>query len=96
MVTRYNCDFNLKDFLFESVKLPKNADPDQYVYSGYGVGFDSCTECSIPDVSVGKNAVFVGVDMHPPVHIDFKKNHRPMMKLNIQLIFQNQTELWKQ
>ena len=39
MVTRYNCDFNLKDFLFESVKLAKNADPDQYVYSGYGVGF---------------------------------------------------------
>ena len=24
------------------VKLAKNTDPDKYVYSGYGIGLDSC------------------------------------------------------
>ena len=26
---------------FETVKLPKNADPDKYKYSSYRIGFDS-------------------------------------------------------
>ena len=36
-----NSDFNLKDCLFVVVKLVKNADPDKYVYSAHGIGFDS-------------------------------------------------------
>ena len=39
-----NSDFTLKDWLFESVKLAKNADPDKYEYTGYGIGFDSRSE----------------------------------------------------
>ena len=37
-----NLDFNftLNDCLFEGAKLAKNADPDKYVYSGYGVRLD--------------------------------------------------------
>ena len=34
-------DFPLNNCLFGSVKLTKNADPDKYKYSGYGIGFDS-------------------------------------------------------
>ena len=35
-----NSDFTLKDCLFGGVRLAKNADPDQYVYTSYGVGFN--------------------------------------------------------
>ena len=34
--------FKDKDCLFGGVKLAKNVDPDNYVYSGYSIGFDSC------------------------------------------------------
>ena len=36
-----NTDFTLNNCLFGSVKLTKNADPDKYKYSGYGIGFES-------------------------------------------------------
>ena len=36
-----NTCFTLKDCLFGSVKLTKNADTDKYKYSGYSIGFDS-------------------------------------------------------
>ena len=42
-----NIDFTLKNCLFGSVKLTKNADPDKYSYSGYGIGFDFCSYFSL-------------------------------------------------
>ena len=36
-----NEDFTLKNCLFGSVKLSKNADPDKYKYSGYDISFSS-------------------------------------------------------
>ena len=36
--------FTLKDCLFGSNKLAKNADPDKYLYSGHGIGFDLSSE----------------------------------------------------
>ena len=41
MVTRPNAKLTLKDCLFGNVKMTKNADPNKYSYSGYGIGFDS-------------------------------------------------------
>ena len=38
--TPLNSHFTLKDFLFGGVKVTKNADPDKYVYTGYGSGFN--------------------------------------------------------
>ena len=35
-----NADFTLKDRLFGAVKLTKNADPEKYSYSGFGIRFD--------------------------------------------------------
>ena len=52
--------------------LTKNADPDKYVYSGYGNGFDSCWELSLTDGSVYKNIIIFGVDMSSSVHIGNK------------------------
>ena len=43
-----NSDFTLKDCLFGIVKLAKDADADKYVYSCGVVGFDSCSEFSLP------------------------------------------------
>ena len=38
-----NADFTLKDCFCQAVKLNKNADPDKYSYSGYGIRSDSCS-----------------------------------------------------
>ena len=54
------------------IKLTKNADPDKYSYSGYGIGFDTHQYHSLPDGSVGKNAIIFGVDMSSFVHVDNK------------------------
>ena len=69
----FNSDFTLKDCLFGGVKLAKNVDPDKYMYSGYGTGFNSRSEFSLPNVSVNKNVIIFGVDMSSSVHIDNKK-----------------------
>ena len=58
--------------MFGGVKLSKNADPDKYLYSGYGIGFNSCSEFSLPDGSMGKNVIIFGVDISSSVHIDNK------------------------
>ena len=68
-----NSNFTLKDYLLGGVKLVKNAEPDKYVYSGYGTGFDSRSELPLPDSSVGKNVIIFGVDMRSSVHIDNQK-----------------------
>ena len=60
------------DRLFGSVKWTKNADPDKYKYSGYGMGFDSHPEFSLPDGSYGENAIIFGVDMSSSVYADNK------------------------
>ena len=44
IVRNLNTDFILNDWLFGSVKLTKNVNPDKYKYSGYGIGFDSRTK----------------------------------------------------
>ena len=35
-----NAEFKLGDCFFEPAKLAKNADPDKYGYSGYGIGIN--------------------------------------------------------
>ena len=65
-----NIDFALKDCLFGAVKLTKDADPDKYKYSGYGIGFDLRSEFSFTDGSMGKNGIIFGADMSSSVHID--------------------------
>ena len=47
-------DFTLGGDLFEGLKLAKNVAPDNYVCSGYGIGFDTRIEYLLPEGSVGK------------------------------------------
>ena len=47
--------------MFASVKVIKNADPDKYKYSGYGIGFDFCSKFSFTDVSMGKMSSFLAL-----------------------------------
>ena len=54
------------------VKLTKNADSNKYKYSSYGIGFDSRSEFSLTDRSMGKNVITFSADMSSSVHIDNK------------------------
>ena len=68
-----NAKFTLKDCLFGNVKINKNPDPNKYSYSGYRIGFDSCSLFSIPSFDWGKNAIIFGVEMSSSVHAN-KRN----------------------
>ena len=61
----------LGNCFFGAVKLTKNADPDKYGYSSYGIGFDACSQFSQSDGSCGKNVIIFGVDMSS-LHVDNK------------------------
>ena len=67
-----NTDFKLNNCLFGSVELTKNADPGKYKYSGCGIGFDSRSEFSFTDGSMGENVIVFGADISSSVHIDNK------------------------
>ena len=67
-----NTDFTLGNCLFGSVKLTKNADLDKHKYTGYGIGFDSCSEFLFIDGSFGKNVIIFGADISSFVHMDNK------------------------
>ena len=47
--------------MFESKNLAKNADPDKYKCSDCNIGFDSRSEFSLTDGSLGNNAITFGV-----------------------------------
>ena len=68
-----NTDFTLKDCLFGGIKWAKNTDPDKYVYTGYGIGFDSRLVSSLLGGSMEKNTIIFGADMSSSVQIDNKK-----------------------
>ena len=69
-----NTDFTLNNCKFRSVKLTKNADPDEYKYSGYGKGFDSRSEFSFTDGSMWKKYNY-WVGMRSSEHIDNKNKN---------------------
>ena len=58
--------------MFGGAKLAKTDDPDKYAYSGYGIGFDTYIEHSLPDGSIGESVIIFGGDMSSSVHIDNK------------------------
>ena len=68
-----NIDFIPGNCLFGSVKLTKNVDLDKYKYSGYSIGFDSCSEFSFADGSFGNRVIIFGADMSSSLHIDDKE-----------------------
>ena len=67
-----NTDFTLGNCLFGSVKLTKNADLDKYKHNGYSIGFDSRSDVSLPNSTMGKNVIIFGADTSSSVHVDNK------------------------
>ena len=66
-------DPTLKNCLFRTVTLTKNADIDKYGYSGYGIGYDRRGSFSFTGDGYGQNVLLFGVDMSFSAHIDNKK-----------------------
>ena len=62
----------LSDCVFPSFQLTKNAEPNKYRCSGYGVGFDARSQFSLSIDEWGKNIVF-GMDNSLSRHIDNEK-----------------------
>ena len=73
-----NTYFTLNHCLFGSTKLTKDADPDKCKYGSYGIGFDSCSEFSFTDGSLGRNVIIFGADMTSSLHDD-NKNKNPLI-----------------
>ena len=67
-----NTDFTLKNCLSGSVNLAKDPNSDKYPYWGYENAFDSRSEFSLPDGSMGKNVIIFWVKRNSHVHIDNK------------------------
>ena len=61
--------FYFRGCLFGGAELTKNADPDKYVYSGYGIGFDTQIKYWLLDGSIGKSVIIFGADMSSSVNI---------------------------
>ena len=64
-----NTDITFKNCLFGSVLL-KNANPDKYKYSGYGIGFHYRSHVLLPD---GSKVIIFEADMNSSVQIDNKE-----------------------
>ena len=58
--------------MFGAVSLTKNADTDQYKYSGYGTGFDRKGEFSSSN-GFGRNCIIFGADLSSSSHANNKK-----------------------
>ena len=74
--TSKNCDMcsypTLENCLFGAVSVTKNADIDQYKYSGYGIGFDRKGTFSFGN-GFCRNCIIFGLDMSSSAHVDNKK-----------------------
>ena len=70
-----NSDNALKNRLFCVTKVTKPDDPtdtDKYIYSGYGLGFDSTTQFSHPECGMARNIIIFGVDLSNSVNVTNK------------------------
>ena len=54
--------------------MTKNADIDQYKYSGYGIGFDRGGEFSFGN-GLGRNCIIFEADLSSYLHANNKKNN---------------------
>ena len=69
-----NTNFALDECLFRALKLTKNADPDNYEYTSYGIGFDAHLQFSLPSGTWGKNVVISVVGSSLSAHANKPTN----------------------
>ena len=66
--------FYCKNSLFGTVKLTKNANPDKYSYSGYGISFDICETSPLLNGWFCRKVVIFAADVSSSVHVDNQKS----------------------
>ena len=55
--------------MFGTIEADKpNIDPDKYIYSGYGIGFDHTGVFTHPEGNLARNVIIFGADMSRSVH----------------------------
>ena len=64
----------LENSFFGAVKLVKNADVDEYKYSGYVIGFERHGNFSVAN-GFNRNVIIFGVDISSNLHVDSKKKY---------------------
>ena len=73
-----NSDNVLKNCLFGAIKVTKpgdTTDTDKYIYSGYGLGFDSIGQFSHPQGGMARNIIIFGVVLSNSVHATNKTQY---------------------
>ena len=68
----------LKNCLFGAANRLKNSDKEKYVYSGYGITFDSAGSWSF-DNEFARNVIIFGADNSLSSHSDNRKNNFLML-----------------
>ena len=66
-------DPTIKNCIFGAVTLTKNADIENYKYSGYGIGFDRRSSFPFSSGEFAQNVLIFDADMSTSTHIDNKK-----------------------
>ena len=66
--------FTIGNCLFGTFRLTKNDDKDKYGYSGYGIGFDTCSSFLLnDDGGFGENIINFGVENSSSIHVNNTK-----------------------
>ena len=71
--TSHSSDPAIKNSLFGTVTLTKNADIEKYKYSCYVFGFERRLSFSFPSGGFGQNVLIFEADMSSSIHIDNNK-----------------------
>ena len=67
-------NFIFKNCLFGATNIAKNSDKEKYVYSGYGIAFDSAGSWSFSNGTT-RNFIIFGVDCSLSSHVYSRKNN---------------------
>ena len=67
-------NFKFKSCLFGATNIVKNSDKEKYVYSGYGIKFDSASSWSF-DNDFARNVIIFDVDNSWSILSDNRKNN---------------------
>ena len=70
-----NTDTALKNCLFGAIEAARpgnTTDPDKFIYSGYGIGFNHTGTFTHPEGNLARNVIIFGAEMLSSVHASNK------------------------
>ena len=73
MSPRFRDWFRFRWLLVWRCLITKNAIPDKYSCSGYGIEFNTRGYHSLSDDGIGKSVIIFGINLSSSVHIDNKR-----------------------